>query len=99
MKRLISALLLLPVLSSTALAQDVDPTKFTCGEWVAANEATKVAFLRNTKAWANDAANAPNTAKLQATVLTLSDGDAMAAVDAACHGKDAAQVVIELVNQ
>ncbi len=98
MKRLLSALVLVPVLASAAFAQDVDPTKFTCGEWVGANEATKVAFLQNTKAWANDAANAPNTAKLQATILTLSDTDAMTAIDAACDGKDVNQVVIDLVN-
>lgn len=98
MKRLIVALAVVPVLASATLAQDVNPATFTCGEWASANEATKVAFLRNTKAWANDAANAASTAKLQATILTLSDGDAMAAVDAACNGKDASQIVVDLVN-
>lgn len=99
MKKLALAALLLPLASTTVLAQGVDPTKFTCGEWVAANESTKISFLQNTKAWANDAANAPNTAKLQATILTLSDGDAMQAIDGACDGKDVNQVVIDLVNK
>lgn len=90
---------LLPFLAAPVLAQDPNPATFTCGDWAGANEATKVGFLQNTKAWANDAANAPNTAKLQATILTLSDGDAMQAIDGACQGKDVGQVIVELVNQ
>lgn len=97
--KLFFAAALLPMLALPALAQDPNPTTFTCGDWVAANESVQLSFLNNTKAWANDAANAPNTAKLQATILTLSDTDAKNAINAACDGKDASQVVIDLVNK
>lgn len=97
--KLFLAAALLPMMAAPVLAEGPDPTTFTCGEWVAANESVQLSFLNNTKAWANDAANAPNTAKLQATILTLSDTDAKNAINAACDGKDAGQVVIDLVNK
>jgi len=97
--RILAALLLTPMLALPALAMDPDPTTFTCGEWVAANESVQIAFLRNAKAWATDAANAPNTAKLQATILSLADTDARNAVNRACDGQDVNQVVIDLVNK
>lgn len=97
--KVIFAAALLPLLAAPVFAEGPDPTTFTCADWFAANESVQLSFLNNTKAWANDAANAPNTAKLQATILTLSDTDARNAINAACDGKDASQVVIDLVNK
>ncbi|QYZ70871.1 hypothetical protein [Neotabrizicola shimadae] len=97
--RILAALLLTPMLALPALAMDPDPTTFTCSQWWDSNESVQIAFLRNAKAWATDAANAPNTAKLQAAILSLSDTDARNAINRACDGQDVNQVVIDLVNK
>lgn len=94
----LSMIAALSVLAAPAFAMDPDPTTFTCGDWVAANESVQLSFFNNVKAYANDAANAATTAELQATISSLADTDARTKIDAACDGKPVDQVVIDLLK-
>lgn len=88
--------LALPAVAQVAMTPD--PTVFTCNDWVLADETTKKAFLTNTVAYANDAANAPNTAELQATIIDKSEAEAMLLIDARCDDLSRDMVIIDLLK-
>lgn len=99
MKRFITAVgaaALVGLMAVPAMAQDV--ASATCGDYMGADDGTRLQWLGAMRVYAADAKNAATTAELQATIADRTDADLDQRIKMGCDGKEASLVILDLLK-